>query len=57
MLPSTCCSVLVLRGNLHEINEYLEEQGVYDIFDYLLKARATTQIPCRFKAQTLFRTL
>lgn len=25
------------RGNLHEINEYLEEQGVYDIFDYLLK--------------------
>lgn len=57
MLTSTCCSVLILRGNLHEINEYLEEQGVYDIFDYLLKARATTQIPCRFKAQTLFRTL
>jgi len=26
-----------LRGNLHEIHEYLEEQGVYDIFDYLLK--------------------
>lgn len=26
-----------LRGNLYEINEYLEEQGVYDIFDYLLK--------------------
>lgn len=25
------------RGNLHEIHEYLEEQGVYDIFDYLLK--------------------
>ena len=26
-----------LRGNSHEIKEYLEDQGVYDTFDYLLK--------------------
>jgi len=26
-----------LKGNLHEIKEYLEEQGAYDLFDYLLK--------------------
>mmetsp|Transcript_48235 Transcript_48235/g.86978 ORF Transcript_48235/g.86978 Transcript_48235/m.86978 type:complete len:474 (+) Transcript_48235:65-1486(+) len=26
-----------LKGNIHEINEYLEEQGAYDLFDYMLK--------------------
>ncbi|CAJ1393012.1 unnamed protein product [Effrenium voratum] len=26
-----------LKGNLHEITEYLEEQGAYDLFDLLLK--------------------
>mmetsp|Transcript_52972 Transcript_52972/g.85777 ORF Transcript_52972/g.85777 Transcript_52972/m.85777 type:complete len:472 (+) Transcript_52972:58-1473(+) len=32
-----------LRGNQHEINEYLEQQGGYDLIDYLMKELMTKQ--------------
>jgi len=32
-----------LRSSLHEITEYLDNQGAYDLFDYLLKELLTKQ--------------